>query len=50
MKLLTVGTVRMSMQPKRQNGGPKEGDQRLKPLTKIVVYMDAVIEHAKDNK
>jgi hypothetical protein len=50
MRLLAVGTVRMSIQQRRRESGPNEGLQGLKPLANISVYMDAVIEHAKDNK
>jgi hypothetical protein len=50
IELLTIGTVRMSMQPKRREGGPKEGACGMKPLTNIFVYMDTAIGAAKDNK
>jgi hypothetical protein len=40
----------MSIQQRRRESGPNGGLQGLKPLANISVYMDAVIEHAKDNK
>jgi hypothetical protein len=40
----------MSIQQNDDESGSNEGLQGLKPLAKISVYMDAVIEHAKDNK